>query len=111
MASVLITGGGRGIGLELARQLIEQPASRIARVFITTRSKSDEAQILLSTHPDRLQILECSNVTDEATVRRLTIELTKTLGDKGLDILINNVGVSIELTVLFLSFEKRIFNI
>lgn len=95
MANVLITGGGRGIGLELARQLIDQPASRIARVFVTTRSKSDDAEALVSTHPDRLTIIECRDVTDEATVKLLAIELDKKLGDKGLDILINNIGVSI----------------
>mgnify|MGYP005987349173 CR=1 FL=1 len=108
MANVFITGGGRGIGLELARQLIEQPASRIARVYITTRSKSDEAQALFFTHPDRLTILECHDVTDQATVRLLAIELDKKLGDKGLDILINNIGVSIGYTVP--SFDWRTYS-
>lgn len=100
MANVLITGGGRGIGLELARQLIEQPASRIARVYITIRNKSEEARALCSTHPERLTILECRDVTDQATVRLLAIELDKKLGDKGLGILINNIGVSIDSAML-----------
>lgn len=102
MASVLITGGGRGIGLELTRQLSQLPDSQVSKIVVTTRGdqSSDELNSLLSSLPERVLNVVCE-VTSDASVQKAVAKVDQILGDNGLDILINNVGVSlVHATVL-----------
>lgn len=92
MASYLITGTGQGIGLELVKQLLDLPASGVSHVFALTRSKpSTELQTLLDSHSDRTTSVIAS-VTDETAVKAAAEQVSKKLGDKGLDVLVNNAG-------------------
>jgi NAD(P)-dependent dehydrogenase (short-subunit alcohol dehydrogenase family) len=79
MATVLITGCNRGIGLELARQYND----RGDEVIAVCRSASSELREL------DLEIVEDVDVGDSASVAGLK----KTLGDRPLDILLNNAGI------------------
>ncbi|KAH8821962.1 putative short chain oxidoreductase [Xylogone sp. PMI_703] len=93
MSNILITGGGRGLGLELTRQLRQLPKSRISRVFVTTRGPpSKELQEAIAGSDGRIIHLHCE-ITDENSVRQAVAELESRLGNEGLDILINNAGV------------------
>lgn len=92
MSTVLITGGSRGIGLELARQLVQQPVSRISKIYITTRGPAEEADKLVASNPERLASIRC-DVTQQNSIKQAAEELDKKLDGKGLDMLINNVGV------------------
>lgn len=85
---VLVTGGSRGLGLEMARQLIEHDV----RLAICAR---DEAELraaredLEGRHPLDLFTGVC-DVTDREQVQRLVEQVRDELGP--IDVLINNAG-------------------
>lgn len=85
---VLITGGSRGLGLNLAKNLLMFGA----RVVICSRDK-DELQAALieltDLGPDILAI-QC-DVTDQAQVQKMIAEIESRLGK--VEILINNAGI------------------
>ena len=81
---VLVTGANRGIGLELARQLL----SRGDKVDAAVRDPDRAAQLRALAPTTRLRIHRC-DVADGASVAALA----RTLGDTALDVLINNAGV------------------
>ena len=83
----VVTGAGRGIGLELTRQLLEGGAT----VFACTRVKDSEGLDPLSTkHGDRLQRITL-DVADETAVKD-GVRIVAGRVDH-IDILINNAGV------------------
>lgn len=84
--TVIVTGANRGIGLELARQY----AARGWQVIATAR-KPDEAKALadIAAKHSNLKI-ETLDLADHATIDRLKAKL----GDKPVDILIHNAGIS-----------------
>ena len=81
---VLITGANRGIGLELARQLL----SRGDKVDAAVRRPDAANQLRALAPASRLRIHAC-DVADDASVKALA----KALGDTALDALVNNAGV------------------
>jgi len=95
MASYLVTGGSKGLGLETARQLLAQDASAVSHVFITIRDPDNaEVKKLASSNGQRLTVLDSCDVRDDASVKKAVSEVESKLGGKGLDVLINNAGVS-----------------
>lgn len=93
MSSVLITGGSRGIGFELARQFASLPDSTIGRILVTTRSDPPAAlKDLIKQYPGRVVEVRCE-ITTEAGVKDLARKVDDELGEPGLDILVNNAGV------------------
>lgn len=79
---VLITGGGSGIGLEVARQFVGSGA----RVHVCDVAR----QHIDSLPPDITGTL--ADVADEDAVARLFGEVEERLG--GLDVLVNNAGIT-----------------
>lgn len=81
---VLITGGGSGIGLSLARKFLEQGHT----VIITGRnlSKLEEVKGDLN----QLHIFQ-SDVTKEGDVKKLVDQIQREFG--GIDVLVNNAGI------------------
>ena len=79
MATVLITGCNRGIGLQLAKQLTERGDAVIG----VCRSASDELSEL------SIRVITGIDVSDGDSVSKLAA----TLGDERLDVLINNAGI------------------
>jgi NAD(P)-dependent dehydrogenase (short-subunit alcohol dehydrogenase family) len=79
MATVLITGANRGIGLQLAKQFAERGDDVIA----ACREASDELTAL------GVQVIAGVDVGSAASVEKLRQEI----GDQGIDILINNAGI------------------
>ncbi|ACY19317.1 SDR family oxidoreductase [Haliangium ochraceum] len=82
MATVLVTGANRGIGLALCRLLAE----RGERVIATCRTPSSELEQLAG---EGVEIASDIDVTAEDVGDKLRAAL----GEGGLDILINNAGV------------------
>ncbi|GAB4133252.1 SDR family oxidoreductase [Thermopirellula anaerolimosa] len=86
--TVLVTGGGSGIGLAVARCLAE----RGARVAIVGRS-ADKLRLAASTVPDRpLHPFPC-DVADRAAVERVVESVTRQLG--GIAILVHAAGINV----------------
>jgi NAD(P)-dependent dehydrogenase (short-subunit alcohol dehydrogenase family) len=91
MATVLITGANRGIGLELARLY----AGRGDRVIATCRRPSPELEAL------DVEIRAQVEITDADSLARLDAEL----GELSLDVLINNAGVLLPTSLDELDLE------
>jgi NAD(P)-dependent dehydrogenase (short-subunit alcohol dehydrogenase family) len=85
---VLVTGGNRGIGLEICRQLL----ARSARVLLTARSltKAQAAAKSLNAGENQLRFHPL-DVVDEKSIEALRAFVAATYGR--LDVLINNAGI------------------
>ncbi len=79
MATILVTGASRGIGLQLCQQL----RARGDDVIAVCRTPSAELTDL------GVRIIDGIDVSDAASVERLKREL----GDQPLDVVINNAGI------------------
>ena len=99
----IVTGGSRGIGLEIARSLLQQGAD----VLITGRKKESlaEAAIELAPAAHSAKLLTFSaDVANDREVAALFAHADQYLG--GLDILVNNAGVGIFRTVGDLTLDE-----
>lgn len=85
---VVITGGSRGLGLVLARQL----AAKKALVVILARSASQlrRAEFDLTSHGGRVLAIRC-DVREQAQVNSAINEVLRRCGK--IDVMINNAGV------------------
>lgn len=92
MATAMITGANRGIGLELSRQLTE----RGDRVIALCRKSSPELEAL------GVRIFDGVDVTDRQALDAVSAEL----GEAALDILINNAGIFSEEPFEALDFDR-----
>lgn len=83
--NTLVTGAGRGLGLELVRQL----TLRGDRVHAVVRdpSRAPELQALAQGHLEQV-VVHQAEVTRESDVQALA----RALGDEPLDLLLNNAG-------------------
>ena len=92
MATVCITGANRGIGLEMARQFSE----RGDQVVAACRTASEQLQRL------GVEVVEGVDVTDEHSVGTLATAL----GDRRLDVLVNNAGILTTESLENLDFDR-----
>ena len=92
MATVLITGANKGIGLELSRQLTE----RGDHVIALCRTASPDLEAL------GVRLFEGVDVTDRAALERVSRDLC----DTQVDVLINNAGIFENETFGDLDFDR-----
>jgi NAD(P)-dependent dehydrogenase (short-subunit alcohol dehydrogenase family) len=92
MASYLITGASRGLGLEFARQLASLPSSHVSKVYAAARGDAPGLEELAKKFSDRVVIIRL-DVTNEASIKQAAVEVEANLDGKGLDVLINNAGI------------------
>ncbi|KAI0715865.1 C-factor [Cerioporus squamosus] len=95
----LITGCSRGIGLELAKQLLESPSNFIIG---TARdpAKATALQSLKDTARGTLEVIQL-DVDDTNGIER-SVEVVKAiLGDRGLDYLVNNAAINQKIDTAF----------
>jgi len=85
---VMITGGTRGLGLILTRQLIEKQA----KVAICARSEEELQKVSteFSSNANHFLAIPC-DITKKEEVKQMVIEIGKKLGL--IDILINDAGI------------------
>lgn len=95
MAAYLVTGSARGIGHELVRQLAAKPETEIHTVFATSRAENARLKALTEQYPGRVIFVPLT-VGDKTSMRNAVPIVESALKDrglKGLDVLINNVGI------------------
>ena len=91
MASYLITGASRGLGLAMVEVLLEQSPESVFQVIATFREESASLKNLVQKHQSRLFLIHM-NVMDEESIRQ-AVKQTEEVTKNSLDILINNAGV------------------
>lgn len=93
MASYLITGTSRGLGLTLAKFLAARPKDQVSLVITAARHKSSALEELIGKYPGRVLFVPLE-VTSEASVNTAVKSVEEALGpSRGLDVLINNAGI------------------
>ncbi|KAE8137727.1 hypothetical protein BDV38DRAFT_292647 [Aspergillus pseudotamarii] len=94
MASYLITGSSRGLGLALVSQLLSLPASQVASIFATSRSAQPSPNLkeLIDQSSGRASYVQL-DVTDTISIRTAARQIERQLQGRGLDVLINNAGI------------------
>lgn len=93
-ANIFITGANRGIGLEFVKQYSRSEATKILFASCRSITKSTELKQLAQAN-DKIKILEL-DVKDYGKYEKVVEEVTKAVGDKGLNLLINNAGIHIK---------------
>ena len=83
MATYLVTGANRGIGLELCRQL----AGRGETVIAVCRHSGNELDKL------GVEVIDGIDVSNGESVTKLGDTLDELLGNRKIDVLINNAGI------------------
>ena len=94
MTTVLVTGGNRGIGLEVCRQY----HARGDNVIAVCRHASDELNKL------GVRVIDDVDVSDDLGVNRLV----KALDGETIDILLNNAGILRSDTIDTVDFDRMI---
>jgi NAD(P)-dependent dehydrogenase (short-subunit alcohol dehydrogenase family) len=93
MATYLITGTAKGLGLELTKQLSELPESQVAKIFAVTRSPPTPAlSDLISRNNGRI-VNVVASVDNTESIQKAAQEVKSQLGSKGLDVLVNNAAI------------------
>lgn len=92
MASYLITGSSRGIGLGYVAILARKDASEVSQVFAAARSESAALAKIIAESAGRVKFVPLE-VTSESSAKEAAQRVEQLLGGKGLDVLINNAGV------------------
>ncbi|CAJ0564714.1 unnamed protein product, partial [Mesorhabditis spiculigera] len=87
--SVLITGANRGIGLGLTKEYLKLDA--VKHIFATARNP-DKAEGLTQIRDPRLKVLRM-DVQDVASIKAVYEQVSRVVGDSGLNLLINNAGI------------------
>ena len=107
--NILITGAGRGIGLSLTKQFLENDYT----VYTLTTNIRDELKLLFKDFQDKLFNYIC-DVTKEHTIIEAFKEISKKIDS--LDIIINNAAIYLEdknKDLYEIDFEsmKRTYNV
>jgi NAD(P)-dependent dehydrogenase (short-subunit alcohol dehydrogenase family) len=93
MASYLITGCSRGLGLELTKLLSSSPT--VSTVFATARSLTPDLEDVVNSSSGRVHFVPL-DVTKDDSIAAAAEEVTRKLGSgNGLDVLVNNAGIQI----------------
>ncbi|MBX9767054.1 MAG: SDR family NAD(P)-dependent oxidoreductase, partial [Bdellovibrionales bacterium] len=87
-SQAIVTGAGRGIGLELARQLLDRGATVAATIRGEPTAQLAE---LKQRYPNRLEILPL-DVSQDSSAQAFGIKIAAS-GWTHVDLLINNAGV------------------
>ncbi|KAF5007360.1 hypothetical protein FDECE_6291 [Fusarium decemcellulare] len=92
MASYFISGASRGLGLGIAAALAAKPASEVSIVFAGVRTETDAVKQLVKDSAGRIELVRI-DATSKDSVKKAASQVTASLGDKGLDVLLNVAGV------------------
>ncbi len=83
----VITGGSRGIGLGIAKELLKKDYT----VVLSSRSKSDETEKLINDYPEKVNFISC-DISKTDDIENLVSRVKNKFGK--IDLLVNNAGVA-----------------
>lgn len=92
MASYLVTGSSRSLGLAMVAHLADSSPSDARVIFATARSETSDLKELVEKSSGRVVYIEM-DTTDQVSVDKAVKAVEIRLADRGLDYLINNAGV------------------
>jgi NAD(P)-dependent dehydrogenase (short-subunit alcohol dehydrogenase family) len=92
MASYMITGANRGLGLLMVTILASKPISEVSFVIAAVRNSSPALDSVVTRSSGRVVTIPVQ-ITNEESVSKFAVEVNKVLGEVGLDVLINNAGI------------------
>lgn len=93
MASFLITGSSRGLGLALVSRLAALPKTEVGTIFATARQDhSAQLNEIVKSSAGRVELVGL-DVTQSQSILEASKEVERKLQGRGLDYLINNAGV------------------
>uniref|UniRef100_A0A2A4JM24 Short-chain dehydrogenase n=1 Tax=Heliothis virescens TaxID=7102 RepID=A0A2A4JM24_HELVI len=108
MQTVLITGANRGLGLGMVKYLTKQNAAKT--IIATCRTVSEELKAL-SAENKNLVILNL-DVKDTSSFDDFSSKISEAVGKQGLNLLINNAGVTTKYTKLpYVKAEQLLDNL
>lgn len=93
MRSYLISGSSRGLGLAVAAELAARPTSDISKIFAAVRTETDEVKQLAANHRGRVELISM-DANSEDSIRTAVAKVEESLGEQGLDVLVNVAGMS-----------------
>ena len=94
MASYLVTGCSRGLGLALITSLATFPKTEVGTIIATARQDNPvRLKEIVSASSGRVQMVKL-DITNESSVKEAVLAVEHQLQGKGLDYLVNNAGVS-----------------
>lgn len=85
--TAVITGGSRGIGLGIAKELLKEGFT----VILTARAESEEVKELKEKYAQKVYFISCDNSKTE-DIEKLVAVVEKAFGK--IDLLVNNAGVA-----------------
>ncbi|NP_001155929.1 sniffer isoform 1 [Acyrthosiphon pisum] len=109
MCSVLVTGANRGIGLGLVKHLLSNQAFNVENVFATCRDMGKAKELMELKKNPQLHILE-ADLIDHGSFFNLASQVSNIVKDKGLNVLINNAGISSKFTRIGLVKSEDLLN-
>jgi NAD(P)-dependent dehydrogenase (short-subunit alcohol dehydrogenase family) len=94
MASYLVTGSSRGLGLALVSRLASLPAAQVGKIIATARQdNSPQLTEIVKASSGRVELVKL-DVTNKSSIQEAAKLAESKLQGKGLDYLINNVGLT-----------------
>lgn len=106
MKSVLITGANRGLGLGMVKYLTKH--NKAETIFGTCRKESEELK-QLSHENNNLHILNL-DVANTGSYGEISSQISGVVGAGGLNLLINNAGISTKFTKLNLVKTEQLLD-
>lgn len=97
---VLVTGGSRGIGREIAKQFAERGA-RVAIHYNSNQSAAEETRNMLD---GKGHMIVPANMSDPLAIREMVEAVVKQMG--GIDILVNNAGIYEEHPLTDVTYDE-----
>ncbi|CAH0702049.1 unnamed protein product [Spodoptera exigua] len=108
MKTVLITGANRGLGLGMVKYLTKQNTAK--NIIATCRTVSEELKTLSAANKN-LVILNL-DVKNTSSFDEVSSQISKIVGEHGLNLLINNAGVTTKFTKLpYVKAEQLLDNL
>lgn len=93
MASYLVTGSSRGLGLAIVSRLASLPVAQVGKIIATARQDSSpQLKEIANASPGRVELVKL-DVTNQSSIQEAVKFVEGKLQGKGLDYLINNAGV------------------